>query len=78
MGVRPALPPDRQHQKAKQQVTCNSTRTRKRDWQRQITNSGTAQPFGVCSNPTVSWWTSPKKFSTRVLYVIKLPKAKGI
>ena len=31
--------------------------------------------LGVCSNPTVSWWTSPKRFSKRVTYVIKLSKA---
>ena len=28
-----------------------------------------------CSNPTVSWRTSPKTFSTSVTYVIKLSKA---
>ena len=31
--------------------------------------------LGVCSNLTVSWQTSPKMFSTRVTYVIKLSKA---
>ena len=31
--------------------------------------------LGVGSNPTVSWRTSPKRFSMRATYVIKLSKA---